>query len=96
MALLLSVLFTLNLLLCVFNLIPVPPLDGSGALGLLLAYRGLDLLVAFTARFTSRAVGIEIDGFHDAFLGPEDEGAVPRAKVAGEGDDGTVLLASMS
>ena len=33
---LLSVLFTLNLLLGVFNLIPVPPLDGSGALGLFL------------------------------------------------------------
>lgn len=30
-----SILFTLNLLLCVFNLLPVPPLDGSGALGLL-------------------------------------------------------------
>ena len=35
-AVLLSVLFTLNLLLGVFNLIPVPPLDGSGALGLFL------------------------------------------------------------
>lgn len=36
LAVLLSILFTLNLLLGVFNLIPVPPLDGSGALGLLL------------------------------------------------------------
>jgi Zn-dependent protease len=33
----LSILFTLNLLLFVFNLIPVPPLDGSGAIGLLLS-----------------------------------------------------------
>jgi Zn-dependent protease len=32
----LSILFTLNLLLLIFNLIPVPPLDGGGALGLLL------------------------------------------------------------
>jgi Zn-dependent protease len=32
----LSVLFTLNLLLFLFNLFPLPPLDGSGALGLLL------------------------------------------------------------
>jgi Zn-dependent protease len=32
---LLSILFTLNLLLCVFNLLPVPPLDGAGAIGLL-------------------------------------------------------------
>ncbi len=34
---LLSVLFTLNLLLLVFNLIPLPPLDGSGAVTLLLS-----------------------------------------------------------
>lgn len=46
-ALVLSVLFSLNLLLAVFNLIPFPPLDGSGALPLVLperviaAYRGL-------------------------------------------------------
>lgn len=35
-AFLLSVFFSLNLLLAVFNLIPVPPLDGSGAVPLLL------------------------------------------------------------
>ncbi len=34
-ALVLSILFSLNLLLCVFNLIPLPPLDGAGAVGLL-------------------------------------------------------------
>jgi Zn-dependent protease len=34
-ALCLSILFTLNLLLLVFNLIPLPPLDGGGAVGLL-------------------------------------------------------------
>ena len=33
----LSILFTLNLLLCLFNLIPLPPLDGSGALALVLS-----------------------------------------------------------
>jgi Zn-dependent protease len=38
-ATLVSILFTLNLLLLVFNLIPVPPLDGAGALGLLLPER---------------------------------------------------------
>jgi Zn-dependent protease len=32
----LSILCTLNLLLCVFNLIPLPPLDGAGVLALLL------------------------------------------------------------
>lgn len=36
-AALVSVLFSLNLLLCAFNLLPVPPLDGFGALGLLFA-----------------------------------------------------------
>ncbi len=38
-ATLLSVLFSLNLVLGVFNLIPLPPLDGSGALPLLLPER---------------------------------------------------------
>ena len=33
----------------------------GAAAGLFLAYRGLDLLVAFIGRFTPRAVGIEID-----------------------------------
>src|SRR4029453_18611801 len=32
----LSILFSLNLVLFVFNLFPIPPLDGAGALGLLL------------------------------------------------------------
>ncbi len=36
LATLVSLLFTLNLLLLVFNLIPLPPLDGAGAIGLLL------------------------------------------------------------
>jgi Zn-dependent protease len=46
-ALVLSVVFSLNLLLAVFNLIPFPPLDGSGVLPVLLpervnsAWRGL-------------------------------------------------------
>lgn len=35
-AMILSIMFTLNLLLCIFNLLPFPPLDGSGALPLLL------------------------------------------------------------
>jgi Zn-dependent protease len=35
-AILLSIVFSLNLLLAVFNLIPLPPLDGSAALGLFL------------------------------------------------------------
>jgi Zn-dependent protease len=38
-ATILSVMFSLNLLLGVFNLLPVPPLDGFGAIGLLLEER---------------------------------------------------------
>ncbi len=48
LATLVSIGFTLNLLLLVFNLIPLPPLDGSGALGLILsenAARGLRRLL---------------------------------------------------
>lgn len=37
----LSVVFSLNLLLGVFNLLPVPPLDGFGAVGILLPDRGI-------------------------------------------------------
>jgi len=36
MALLLSLTFSLNLLLLIFNMLPFPPLDGSGAISLLL------------------------------------------------------------
>ena len=37
LAFLLSVFFSLNLLLCVFNLLPLPPLDGSAAVPLFLS-----------------------------------------------------------
>ena len=36
MATIVSIFFSLNLLLFSFNLLPVPPMDGSGALGLLM------------------------------------------------------------
>jgi Zn-dependent protease len=36
-ALILGVVFSLNLILFVFNLIPLPPLDGSGMLNLVLS-----------------------------------------------------------
>ncbi len=39
MAQLLSIFFTLNLILFVFNLLPVPPLDGSGVIQLLMGER---------------------------------------------------------
>ena len=40
-ALVLSVIFSLNLLLAVFNLIPFPPLDGSGVLPVVLPERAM-------------------------------------------------------
>ena len=46
-ATLLSITFVLNLLLFVFNLIPVPPLDGSGAIGLFLSEENARKLQAF-------------------------------------------------
>ena len=39
-ALFLSILFSLNLLLATFNLLPLPPLDGNAAIGLLLGESG--------------------------------------------------------
>ena len=38
-ALMVSAFFTLNLILCLFNLMPIPPLDGAGALPLVLTER---------------------------------------------------------
>lgn len=46
-ATLLSILFSLNLVLLVFNLLPLPPLDGSGALPLLLPERAARGYLAF-------------------------------------------------
>jgi Zn-dependent protease len=50
----LSVAFTLNVVLFVFNLIPVPPLDGSGALPLLLPAR---LVARYREWFSHPAMG---------------------------------------
>jgi Zn-dependent protease len=44
---LLSVFFSLNLLLFAFNLLPVPPLDGSGALPLLMSRRTTEAYQTF-------------------------------------------------
>jgi Zn-dependent protease len=47
---LLSWVFSLNLILFVFNLIPVPPLDGSGVLGLFLSERAARRLQEWMAQ----------------------------------------------
>ena len=46
-AMLLSILFSLNLLLCLFNLLPLPPLDGSGAMTLFISESLTEKYLAF-------------------------------------------------
>ena len=57
-AAILSVFFSLNLLLGCFNLIPVPPLDGYGALSLFAGARGAARLLAF--RYKLQGFGVMI------------------------------------
>jgi len=54
----LSVMFTLNLILLVFNLLPLPPLDGSGALPLFMSDRLAEKYMAFTRRGAFALIGI--------------------------------------
>jgi Zn-dependent protease len=56
----LSILFTLNLLLCLFNLIPLPPLDGSGALALVLSPAALAQWQGFMRQPMMGMVGLII------------------------------------
>ena len=49
-AVLLSVMFSLNLLLCFFNLLPLPPLDGFGAIGLFLSEDAAGRFQEFASR----------------------------------------------
>jgi len=61
--LVLSFSFSLNLLLFVFNLIPVPPLDGSSAIGLLLSEPTARRLQEFMAQPVLRFGGILVAWF---------------------------------
>jgi len=56
----LSILFSLNVLLGVFNLIPVPPLDGAAALGLVLSPQQSRKLNAFLSGGPMQILGIFI------------------------------------
>jgi Zn-dependent protease len=58
LAFFLSILFSLNLLLALFNLIPVPPLDGSSAIGLVLGENGARRFAALTRNPTLAIVGL--------------------------------------
>lgn len=77
-----SILFSLNLLLCAFNLIPLPPLDGSSALGLFVPQKALDRYHEVLSHPTAQIFGLliawelfgrifpEIFGFGIALLYP--------------------------
>ncbi|HUU13947.1 MAG TPA: site-2 protease family protein [Terriglobia bacterium] len=54
----LSVLFSLNLLLAIFNLLPLPPLDGHAALGLVLPENASRRFAALTRNPTLAIVGL--------------------------------------
>ena len=57
-ALLLSIFFSLNLILCFFNLLPLPPLDGSGAVGLLLSDDNARRFREFSSRPMFSVIGL--------------------------------------
>lgn len=56
----LSIVFALNLLLCLFNLIPLPPLDGSAALNLVLSRQAAAQWTDFMRQPMMSMVGIVI------------------------------------
>lgn len=58
LATLLSVLFSLNLILATFNLLPIPPLDGNTAVGLLLSEEGARRFAALSRNQSFRFVGL--------------------------------------
>ena len=71
----LSVLFSLNLLLMSFNLLPVPPLDGSTAVGLLMSEKAALRFYEFSRQPMFTMLGLIIAWnffgrlFHPVFLG---------------------------
>ena len=76
-ATLVSILFSLNLLLATFNLLPVPPLDGSEAIGLLLPENLARRLADFTRGGTFALLGILAAWFvFDRLFAPVFTGAI--------------------
>lgn len=57
---LLSIFLTLNVLLCAFNLIPLPPLDGASVLGLFLPEQGALLANVFSHNPMFQMIGLLI------------------------------------
>jgi Zn-dependent protease len=59
-ALVVSILFSLNLILLVFNLIPLPPLDGSNVLLFFLSDRDAERYESFLHQPMHRMIGLVI------------------------------------
>jgi len=59
-AVMISILFTLNLVLFVFNLLPIPPLDGSSLVPLVLDSENADKYKAFVSQPSVSIVGLII------------------------------------
>jgi len=60
LAILVSILFSLNLILLVFNLIPLPPLDGSNVLLFFLSDQAAERYQNFLRQPTNRLIGLII------------------------------------
>lgn len=70
-AVVISVLFSLNLILLVFNLLPLPPLDGSEIIMLFLGDRAADRYREFMAQPTASLIGLVVAwNVIDILLGP--------------------------
>jgi len=59
-AIVVSILFSLNLILLIFNLLPLPPLDGSEVISLLLDSRTADRYREFMAQPAAGLIGIVV------------------------------------
>ena len=59
-AIVVSILFSLNLILLVFNLIPLPPLDGSNVLLLFLSDRSAERYESFLHQPVYRMIGLVV------------------------------------
>lgn len=73
-AIVISILFSLNLNLFVFNLIPVPPLDGSEVLSLVLSERSFEQYRHFLAQPGAGIVGLIVAWHLIDFLLPPAQG----------------------
>lgn len=58
LAVLLSIMFSLNLLLAAFNLLPVPPLDGNTAVGIFLSDKSIRRFDALSRNQTLAIIGL--------------------------------------